>query len=207
MHALKTTSVDSRDDSDLIAEAIAGDELAFATLVERYQDRVFRLLGRFTRDAAETEDLAQEVFLKLYRKLDTFQQDSAFYTWLYRIAVNTATDHLGRRKRRRLQLVEDHEVLDATRTQDHAERDGAAAPLLEAEVHEVTRRVLEGLPEIYRTILVLREYEDMSYTDMAATIGCSIGTVESRLFRARKRFKEALERAHPELVPQYRGSK
>jgi len=206
VHALKNKV--ERDDADLIAAAVDGDESAFQLLVERYQDRVFRLLGRFTRDPAETEDLAQEVFLKLFRKLHTFQQDSAFYTWLYRIAVNTATDHLGRRNKRRLHLVEDDAALDAAaRRRGDLDEDGAATPLLEAEVHAVTRKILDGLPDIYRTILVLREYEDLSYTDMAATLECSIGTVESRLFRARKRFKEALERSFPELVPQYRGAR
>lgn len=190
-------------DTDLIAAALGGSELAFRHLLERYQDRVFRLLARFTRDRAETEDLAQEVFVKVFRKLHTFQQDAAFYTWLYRITVNTATDHMSRRKRRRLHLVEDDAALD--RDERESGHGGAAQPLMDQEVREVTRALLENLPEKYRTILILREYEDLSYTDMAKVLGCSIGTVESRLFRARKRFKEALERSHPDLVPQYRG--
>ena len=207
MHALKNIVESQLSDAELIAASLDGDEGAFGFLIERHQDRVFRLLSRFTRgDYAETEDLAQEVFLKVYRKLHTFQQDSAFYTWVYRIAVNTATDHMGRRTRRRLKLVDDQGTLDtAARDRGDLDDEGAAAPLLNAEVHEVTRRVLEGLPEIYRTILILREYEDLAYTDMAEVLQCSIGTVESRLFRARKRFKEALERSFPEHVPQYRG--
>ena len=190
-------------DTDLIAAALGGSELAFRHLLERYQDRVFRLLARFTRDRAETEDLAQEVFVKVFRKLHTFQQDAAFYTWLYRITVNTATDHMSRRKRRRLHLVEDDAALD--RDERESEHGGAAQPLMDQEVRDVTRALLAKLPEKYRTILILREFEDLSYTDMAKVLGCSIGTVESRLFRARKRFKEALERSHPDLVPQYRG--
>jgi len=207
VHALKNTVEQPQPDAELIAASLAGDDTAFGLLVARHQERVFRLLSRFTRgDHAETEDLAQEVFLKVYRKLHTFQQDSAFYTWVYRIAVNTATDHMGRRNKRRLHLVEDHGALDgAARDRGELDDEGAAAPLLDAEVHQVTRSVLEGLPEIYRTILILREYEDLSYTDMADVLQCSIGTVESRLFRARKRFKEALERSFPEHVPQYRG--
>lgn len=200
MFALET--IDCWDDSALIAGILEGSDEAYRILVERYQDRVFRLLSRFTRDRMEAEDLAQEVFVKVFRKLHTFQQDSSFYTWLYRIATNTATDHLARRKRRRLHLVEDVTVLDGDET---SERGGAAEPLLEQEMREVTREVLMGLPEKYRTILVLREYEDLSYTAIAEVLGCSIGTVESRLFRARKRFKEALERKHPDLVPQLRG--
>ena len=201
MFALKSS--DCRDDSALIQESLEGDHRAFADLVERYQDRIFRLLDRFTRDRMEAEDLSQEVFVKVFRKLHTFQQDSSFYTWVYRIAVNTATDSMGRRRRRRLHLVEDAEVFDTGRADD--EDDPTLGPLLEDEKRRVTREVLERLPEKYRTILILREYEDLAYTDIAKVLGCSIGTVESRLFRARQRFKEALVRMHPELVPGLRG--
>ena len=201
MQALKISK--EAADADLIAAVLDGSEPAFGHLLERYRERVFRLLSRFTRDWAETEDLAQEVFVKVFRKLHTFQQDSAFYTWLYRITVNTATDQMARRKRRRLHLVEDNTSLD--RGEPESGYGGAAQPLMEQEVREVTRTVLDKLPEKYRSILILREYEDLSYTEMAEVLGCSIGTVESRLFRARKRFKEALERSYPDLVPHYRG--
>jgi len=200
VHALKT--IETADDTRLIGDALEGCEDAFRILVLRYEDRVFRVLSRFTRDRMETEDLAQEVFVKVFRKLHTFQQDSTFYTWVYRIAVNTATDYLSRRKRRRLHLVADNDSLEPTPDGEA----GAAVPLLDKEMREVTRRVLEGLPDKYRTILILREYEDLAYTAIAQVLGCSIGTVESRLFRARKRFKEALERTHPDFVPQMRGS-
>ena len=120
----------------------------------------------------------REGFLaKVFRKLHTFQQDSSFYTWVYRIAVNTATDSMGRRRRRRLHLVEDAEVFDTGRADD--EDDPTLGPLLEDEKRRVTREVLERLPEKYRTILILREYEDLAYTDIAKVLGCSIGTVES----------------------------
>ncbi len=191
-----------RPDAELIEEILDGSEPSFQILMDRYSDRLFGLLARFTRDRGEVEDLAQEVFVKVFRKLYTFQQGSAFYTWMYRIAVNTANDHFSRRSRRRLQLVEDNATLDnnapGVDAPDHA---GAAAPLLEDEMRQVTREVLDTLPEKYRTILVLREYEELSYTRMSEVLECSIGTVESRLFRARARFKEALERIHPDLVP------
>ena len=193
------------EENDLIAAAAAGDHGAFQTLVETHQARIHRLLSRFTRDPGELEDLGQEVFVKVFRKLHTFQHDSAFYTWLYRIAVNTATDYLGRQHRRRLHLVETDAELDAVR--QHEKTAGSAAPLLEEEVRRVTREVLATLPDKYRTILLLREFEDLSYTDMAEVLECSLGTVESRLFRARQRFKEALERLHPDLVPQLRGAR
>ena len=187
------------DDADLIAAVLAGSEAAFAGLIGRYQDRVFRLLSRYTRDVAECEDLAQEVFLKVFRKLHTFQQDSAFFTWLYRIAVNTATDHVSRQSRRRLALVEDEAVLDGG--QPRSETAGVEQRMLAAELAEVTRDVLAKLPEKYRTILVLREYEDLAYTEIATVLGINLGTVESRLFRARQRFKVALERYYPEHLP------
>ena len=207
MYALKPLA--ENDDAALIAGTLTGSETAFATLVGRYQDRVFRLLSRFTRDGYECEDLAQEVFLKVYRKLHTFQQDSAFFTWLYRIAVNTATDHLSRVHRRRLKLVEDESVLDGAQGDDMRHGPGQATeaeqPVFDAERAEITRDVLSRLPEKYRTILVLREYEDLSYTEMAEVLACNIGTVESRLFRARQRFKEALVRLYPDHVPDRGG--
>ena len=137
MYALKT--IEGADDAILIASVLEGDEDAFRTLVLRYEERVFRVLARFTRDRMETEDLAQEVFLKVFRKLDTFQQDSAFYTWVYRIAVNTATDQLSRRKRRRLHLVSDDSMLDHGPSGETGA--SAEAPLLEEEMRQVTRQV------------------------------------------------------------------
>jgi RNA polymerase sigma-70 factor (ECF subfamily) len=202
VHALKNS--EQRSDRDLISGSLAGSAEAFEALLGRYQDRVFRLLGRYARDAMETEDLAQDVFVKVFRKLHTFQHGSSFYTWIYRIAVNTATDHLARRRRRRLHLVEDEAALEAAGREARVRAGdgdaGAAQPLLDEELRCVTRQILDGLPEKYRTILVLREYEDLSYQEIAQVLGCSIGTVESRLFRARKRFKDAIERLHPELV-------
>ncbi|MBK8100077.1 MAG: sigma-70 family RNA polymerase sigma factor [Planctomycetes bacterium] len=188
-------------DSDLIAGVLQGSEQAFATLMARYQDRVFRLLSRYCRDPEECQDLAQDVFVKVFRKLHTFQQDSAFFTWLFRIAVNTATDYLSRASRRRLRLVEDDAELDGQTGDRRGDNSSTEQPVLDAELAEVTRLVLARLPEKYRTILVLREYEDLSYTEMAQVLDCNLGTVESRLFRARQRFKEALERLYPDLVP------
>ena len=187
-------------DAELIDAVLAGSSPAFGELVGRYEGRILRLLSRFSRDRGEIEDMAQDVFVKVFRKLDTFQRDSAFYTWVYRIAVNTANDQLARPGRRRLRLVEDDAAFDAAMPPGRA-GDGAAEPLLDDEVRRATREIVADLPEHYRSILVLREYEDLSYTEMARVLGISIGTVESRLFRARQRFKEALERRYPELVP------
>ena len=185
VEALKMTET---PDVELIDAILEGSESAFQQLIERYQDRLFGLLGRLVRDRFAVEDLAQEVFVKVFRKLHTFQQDSSFYTWVYRIAVNTATDYLSRRKRRRLHLVADNSTLEPTPDGES----GAVVPLLDKELREVTRQILEGLPEKYRTILILREYEDLAYTAIAEVLGCSIGTVESRLFRARQTLKQKL---------------
>ncbi len=203
MHALKTVEPKEVPDADLIASVLDGSEDAFRRLIERYEERVTRLLMRLVRDRFAVEDLLQEVFVKVFRKLHAFNQDSALYTWIYRISVNAATDYLDRQGRRRLRLVEDLTMIE--RDDREPGHGGAAEPLLEEEMRRVTREVLETLPEKYRTILILREYEDLSYTEMSDVLACSIGTVESRLFRARKRFKEALERNHPDLVPQPRG--
>lgn len=195
MFALSTRP--ERTDAELIEAILAGSESAFAALVERYQDRVFRLLSRYCRDQVECEDLAQEVFLKVFRKLHTFQGDSQFFTWLYRIAVNAATDHLSRASSRRLKLVED----DATLEERNERDDSPLSPILSAELATAMRAIVDGLPEKFRTVLVLREYEDLSYTEIAEVLGVQIGTVESRLFRARQRVKDALQRLHPELLP------
>jgi RNA polymerase sigma-70 factor (ECF subfamily) len=192
------------DESQLLTAVAAGSQDAFRQLVEIYEDRVFRLMSRFTRDPGETEDLAQEVFVKVFRKVGTFQRGSAFFTWLYRIAVNTATDYMSRKKRRHLQLVENPGELDVE-PGPRSQEPGAAQPILDAELRQVTRDVLASLPEKYRTVLVLREYEELSYNEIAEVLQCNLGTVESRLFRARQRFKEAMERRYPDLVPPVRG--
>lgn len=188
-------------DAALIDAVLGGDEEAFGRLVDRYQQRVFRLLGRFSRDPGEVEDLAQDVFLKVFRKLGTFQADSGLFTWIYRIAVNTANDHFARRSRRPLRLVES-EQLDGSSVGDDSE--APIEPLLDRELHQVTARIVAELPEKFRTALVLREYEDLSYAQIAEVTGCSMGTVESRIFRARQRFRAALEQQYPDLVPNAR---
>lgn len=195
MFALKQRPETS--DRDLIASVLGGSEAAFGELVDRYKDRVFRLLGRYCRDSIECEDLAQEVFLKVFRKLHTFNHESQFFTWLYRITANAATDHLSRASSRRLRLVEDTGVFE----RGDEERESPTAPLEQQELAAVTREIVASLPEKFRTILVLREFEGLSYTDIAEVLDIQLGTVESRLFRARQRFKTAIVRNHPELLP------
>jgi RNA polymerase sigma-70 factor (ECF subfamily) len=189
-HALK-------DDGCLVQETLAGDQLAYQKLVERYQDRIFGIVRHYTRNAVEIEDIVQDSFIKAYHKLDTFQNQGSFSTWLYRIAINTTLDFLKRVGRSPVQAVDDPE--------EHGRRPTAqrnvhspSARMEREEIARITQRVLAELPEIFRTVLVLREFEERSYQEMADCLGISIGTVESRLFRARARFKEALCRLHPE---------
>ena len=190
-----------KEDLSLVAETLAGNQLSFQLLVERYQDRMFALVRHYTRNPVEVEDIVQDTFLKAYSRLGGFQQQASFYTWLCRIAINTALDTLKRLGRNPVQAVEDPE-LGVSEPRSGSAGGSIPAPdarLEREEVARVTREVLETLPEIFRAVLVLREFEDMAYQDMADVLGISIGTVESRLFRARARFKDKLLQLHPEF--------
>ena len=183
---------------DLIREARAGSQAAFHELVVRYQDRIYRLAHRFTKDVHEAEDVAQETFLKAFRRLHTFRFSSSFYTWLYRIGLNTANDHFEKRRRSPLRPTEDPEVFAPPSRGGEGSPEGSA---LRLELRQVMRKVLRALPEKHRSVLVLREYEGLGYDEIAGVLGCPIGTVESRLFRARARFKAKLQ----EMFPGYLG--
>jgi RNA polymerase sigma-70 factor (ECF subfamily) len=196
------------EDESLVKETLAGSQASFQLLVERYQGRMFALARHYTRNAVEIEDLVQETFLKAYSRLDSFQHQSSFYTWLYRIATNTILDHMKRRGRSPVQSVEDPEVVpDAAEgiggfgaTANTVARSvGPDAAMERAEIAKITHAVLEEMPDIFRTVLVMREFDDLSYQEIADVLGISIGTVESRLFRARARFKEKLLQMHPEF--------
>ena len=190
------------DDTTLVQETLEGNQLSFQLLVERYQDRIFGLVRHYTRNAVELEDIVQDTFIKAFHRLETFQHQSSFSTWLYRIAVNTSLDFLKRRGRNPVQSVEDPEIAAGDDPREFGTQRAPApdAGLEQEEIAQVTHEALEELPEIFRTVLVLREFEEMAYQDIADMLGISIGTVESRLFRARARFKEALVRLHPEYA-------
>jgi len=193
----------AREDAQLVEEALGGNPLSFQLLIERYQERVFALARRYTKSAVEIEDIAQDTFLKAFRRLASFQRQSTFSTWLYRIAVNTALDFLKRVGRSPVRAVEDPELTAEPQRALAGSGIAISAPdatLRREEVARVTQEVLDELPEIFRTVLVLRELEELSYQEMAEVLGISIGTVESRLFRARARFKEAMLRLHPEFA-------
>ena len=184
------------EDESLVEETLGGSQTSFQILVERYQDRVFALARHYTRNPVEIEDLVQDTFLKAFRRLDSFQRQSAFFTWLYRIAVNTILDGLKRRGRSPVRAVEDPEILA---TPGPTRLSGPSADMEREEISRVTHSVLEELPEIFRTVLVLREFEELTYQEIADLLQISIGTVESRLFRARAKFKDRLLQKHPEF--------
>jgi RNA polymerase sigma-70 factor, ECF subfamily len=179
------------DDFALVREVRQGSEAAFRALVERYQDRVVSLVHRFLGDQDESEDVAQEVFLKVHRKLDTFQFESSFYTWLYRIAVNAAQDRVKRRRRQRAASLEDLPPVFASTASDAGPTDRV---VLADEVAAAVRAKVEELPPKYKAVIVLREFEGHTYEEISAILACSIGTVESRLFRARQRLMRKLQR-------------
>ena len=187
------------EDTSLVQETLAGNQAAFQALVERYQGRMFALARHYTRNAVEIEDLVQDTFLKAYSRLDSFQHQSSFYTWLYRIAVNTILDYMKRVARSPVHGVEDPEVV---RSPGPTRGVGPDARMQQEEIARITHAVLAELPDIFRTVLVMREFDELSYQEIADVLGISIGTVESRLFRARARFKEKLLLLHPEFGQQ-----
>ena len=177
------------DDSELVARTRSGDTEAFGTLVGRYEERILRLV-RGMVPAADAEDVAQEAFLKAFRKLDRFDGRSSFYTWLYRISANTAMDWRKKERRRR------HPGLPQTEEGEEVLPGKGPGPLTEARRRELGRRIdeaIEALPPKYLEIVVLRETQGMSYDEIAKTLEISKGTVESRLFRARERLRAQLK--------------
>ena len=179
---------DREIDQQLVERVQLGDKRAFDLLVIKYERRLARLLSRFVRDQHEVEDIAQEAFIKAYRALPGFRGDAAFYTWLYRIGINTAKNYLMARGRRAPTTTEfDAEEAegfeDATGLQDLNTPENE---LLTKEVAQVVNDAMAALPEDLRTAISLREIEGLSYEEIAETMGCPIGTVRSRIFRARE---------------------
>ncbi|HVG04603.1 MAG TPA: RNA polymerase sigma factor RpoE [Burkholderiaceae bacterium] len=179
---------DREIDQQLVERVQRGDKAAFDLLVVKYQRKIFRLLSRLIRDTAEIEDVAQEAFVKAYRALPNFRGDSAFYTWLYRIAINTAKNYLVSQGRRAPTSttadVEDAETFDDG---DHLrDLNTPDSMLVTKQVGDAVNRAIDQLPEDLRTAIVLRELEGLSYEEIAESMQCPIGTVRSRIFRARE---------------------
>jgi RNA polymerase sigma-70 factor (ECF subfamily) len=185
---------DREIDQALIERVQRGDKGAFDLLVLKYQHRITHLVGRYVHDMHEAQDVTQEAFIKAYRGLKNFRGDSAFYTWLYRIAINTSKNHLVTRSRK----ISDTGIDAADAEQfdtGSALRENATPDreLVTAEIAETVRRSIEALPEDLRTAIVLREFEGMSYDEIAVAMECPIGTVRSRIFRAREAIDKNLE--------------
>jgi RNA polymerase sigma-70 factor (ECF subfamily) len=185
---------DREVDQQLVERVQRGDKAAFDLLVTKYQRKIFRLLSRLIRDPGEVEDVAQEAFIKAYRALPNFRGDSAFYTWLYRIAINTAKNWLVSQGRRAPTTTETD--IEEAETFDDGEHlrdlNTPDSMLLTRQVADAVNRAIERLPEDLRTAIVLREIEGLSYEEIAETMNCPIGTVRSRIFRAREAIAEEL---------------
>ena len=180
-------------DHELVARVQRGDSKAFDLLVRKYQHRIVALIGRYVSDWSECQDVAQEAFLRAYRAMGSFRGDAQFYTWLHRIAVNTAKNHLVANGRR--PPTDDIDVADAEqydsgirlRDNDTPERE-----LMRQQMEQTVMRAVEALPEELRNAITLREVDGLSYEEIAARMGCPIGTVRSRIYRAREAIEQEL---------------
>lgn len=185
---------DREIDQQLVERVQRGDKHAFDLLVAKYQRKLGRLVARYVRDAGEAEDVTQDAFIKAYRALPGFRGESAFYTWLYRIGINTAKNHLLANKRRpptttpfdaeEAEAFEDASLLHEVSTPENE--------LMSKQVVNVVQASLQQLPEDLRSALTLREIEGLSYEEIAEVMNCPIGTVRSRIFRAREAVAENL---------------
>lgn len=173
-------------DKKLVERVQKGEKGAFDLLVLKYQHKIVNLVMRYVRDPELSQDIAQEAFIKAYRALPRFRGDSAFYTWMYRIAVNTAKNHLAAQRRRPMDIELD--LQDPEQYDLHAklkETDTPEGLTISNELQQTVERAIAALPEDLRTAIVLRELEGMSYEEIAQTMECPVGTVRSRIFRAR----------------------
>lgn len=174
-------------DEELVLRVQQGDKSAYDLLVIKYQHKIIQLVNRYVKDPSEAQDVAQEAFIKAYRALGSFRGESAFYTWLYRIAINTAKNYLMSRSRRNADAHVD--VQDAEEIEKAPQLHGMETPerqLLSQEIIETIKTAIAKLPEEMRTAIMLREFEGMSYEEIAEAMDCPVGTVRSRIFRARE---------------------
>jgi RNA polymerase sigma-70 factor (ECF subfamily) len=185
---------DADNDKELVKQVQNGSKKAFDLLVLKYQHRIIKLVLRYVKERSDAEDVAQEAFLKAYRALPNFRGDSAFYTWMYRIAINTAKNHLVASGRRPLEV--DLENADGESLDIEELQKDVATPenlLLTDEIRETVQRTINALPDDLRVAITLREVDGLSYDDIATAMECPIGTVRSRIFRAREAVDQELK--------------
>ncbi len=182
--------IETLPDDEVVRRVLAGEVEDFEVLVTRYSEKVYSLVWGMVRDTGHAEDLVQDVFIKAYAKLGDFEQKSRFYTWLYRIAVNRTLDFIKSRDRSKTRSLEE---LPLVHPEANPAETNPAAPLLEQEFLRKMEEALEEIPPKFREILVLREVQELSYEEISEVLGCSKGTVESRLFRARAKLKDKLK--------------
>lgn len=185
---------DREVDQQLVERAQRGDKKAFELLVVKYQRKLARLLSRFIRDATEVEDVTQEAFIKAYRALPSFRGDSAFYTWLYRIGINTAKNYLVSLGRRAPTVtgVDSEEAEGIEEGDQLRDLNTPENQMMTRQLAATVNQALQELPEELRTAITLREIDGMSYEEIAQIMNCPIGTVRSRIFRAREAIAERL---------------
>jgi len=181
---------DSSTDKQLVERVQRGDKRAFDLLVLKYQHRIVGLVGRYLRDQDEVQDVAQEAFIKAYRALPRFRGDSAFYTWLYRIAINTAKNHLVSRSRRPPDSDVDVDMEEGTYYESLSDTVNPENSLATDQLEAVVYKAIDDLAEDLKVAVTLREFEGLSYEEIAEVMDCPVGTVRSRIFRAR----EAIEK-------------
>ena len=181
-------------DIGLVQRVQRGDKTAFDLLVRKYQHKVVKLVSRYLRNSADAEDVAQEAFIKAYRALPQFRGDSAFYTWLYRIAINTAKNTIASRERNPVEFDLDMQNIEESNAlqQRLADPETPESLLQTEEIRTTVNEAIEALPEDLRTAIVLRELEGLSYEDIAQAMDCPVGTVRSRIFRAREAIDQKL---------------
>lgn len=180
-------------DQVLVDRARKGDRRAFDLLVLKYQQKIVKLVMRYVRDPTEALDVSQDAFIKAYRALPGFRGESAFYTWLYRIAINTAKNHLVAVQRKPVEY--DLDAGDPEYAERHAPLRDEETPegiLMQEQLRATVERTISGLPDELRTAIVLREIEGLSYEEIASAMDCPVGTVRSRIFRAREAIDEAI---------------
>ena len=183
-----------QSDLELVRRVQRGERGAFDLLVLKYQHKVVKLVARMLRDPAEAEDVAQEAFVKAYRAIGSFRGDSAFYTWLYRIAVNTARNTMASRQRRPLDYEADLSEGEQSAVESRMRHgDTPEAVALSDEIHHTVNGAIGALPEDLRTAIILREVEGLSYEEIAEAMDCPVGTVRSRIFRAREAIDRSLK--------------